>query len=309
MKHKISLAMASTCCLLGLVSFTFGQTPISTGGGTPSGFSRNVVGTLTVNSAAPGGCSTRLCTTNHVQEIHCTITNPHPVVVCHTNIFPHLECTTNFVTEVHCRTNDIGNLVCETNTFPRRVCTTNFITVVRCETNIVGTRVCTTNLVPRVSCTNIFSTITSVKLRETLSGSMTPNPDCDEAGSLFPPDAQFEAVWFSNLRLSDWRGLHNGTFKIRAGTNVVASGIVSGSNGVGSHGALEPCALCSHFEGSLRGYVFQPGLLRVSLLQATYAGDLTEVDCGSTNIPQGAVNLTLDGVVVTPPCPTGTSAP
>jgi hypothetical protein len=315
--------VAASCFLLNLATITFAQDTTTLEGDTKLGFSRDVTGTLTVNYVAPAGCHTRICTTNFVPEIHCTITNPQPVVICHTNTYPHLECTTNTITyrycetnierqlvcvtngtELVCTTNSISHVHCVTNTYPRLTCTTNFFSYVRCETNISGTRVCTTNMVPRIGCTNIFPNgISSLRLRETLTGQMTPNPDCDELGLLIPSNAVFQSVWYSNVRLSDWRGLHSGVFSILLGTNVLASGTVQGSNGVGSHGALEPCAHCSHFEGSLRGYVVQEGPLRGSLLQATYAGDLPEVNCQSTNIPQGAVNVTIDGVAVTPLCP------
>ena len=39
-------------------------------------------------------------------------------------------------------------------------------------------------------------------------------------------------------------------------------------------------------------------LVPASQIQATYSADLTEVTCPSTNVPQGTVAITLDGVVV-----------
>src|ERR1043166_3383869 len=154
----LTISTVAACILLGLAPVGFGQTIISGDGGAPLGFSRDLVGGLSVTSAVPGGCRTRVCTTNIVPEVHCTITNPTPVVVCRTNTYPRLECTTNFITEIHCRTNDLQVVVCETNRFPRLVCVTNgVITYVRCETNFIGDRVCVTNMVPRLVCTNFFT--------------------------------------------------------------------------------------------------------------------------------------------------------
>jgi hypothetical protein len=74
---------------------------------------------------------------------------------------------------------------------------------------------------------------------------------------------------------------------------------MSGVNGVGTHRGLEGCALCNHIEGTLHGSIVTPGALRGGRIQASYRADLTDVKCPSPVIPQGALNVAIDGTVVT----------
>jgi hypothetical protein len=310
MKRSIVLAVVVSCFLLGLGSVASAQTALPQPGDTKFGFSRDVLGTVTNTSVTPVGCI-QVCFTTNVNEINCVrVTNSTPVIQCYSNTYPQLTCVTNgFETVIHCYTNSLGATVCYTNTHPQLTCTTNgTVTVTHCYTNIYS-YVCTTNPVQRLVCSNDFSLATSVKLRQVVNGTITPNPDCDELGALVPSNAVFTAVLYTDLRKSDWRGLHTGSFKILDGTNTVAAGTLLGSNGVGSHGKLEACAPCNHLEGTLRGYILGTGPLHGALVQAAYAGDLPDVVCPSTDIPQGALAITLDGVVLSTTCPPPTAGP
>jgi len=172
------------------------------------------------------------------------------------------------------------------------------VSPIGCST-LVCTPRCFTNVFPEIHCTNTFPTApTRVALREILMGPVTPNAPCDEIGALFPSGASvFQANLYADLRTNDWRGSHIGSFTITAGTNVVARGSLTGTDGVDSH-RLEPCAACNPFEGSLRGLIVQSGPLYGAAIQATYAGNLPNVSCPSSTEPQGATSLSIDGVVV-----------
>jgi hypothetical protein len=229
--------------------------------GSSLGLSRNVSGTLTIGSISPASC-------------------------------PTLVCTTNITTNRFCYTNCSWRLVCTTNSSTGQVQCTN---VLVCNTR------CFTNVFPELQCTNVFLTPpTRVKVRESLTGAIVPNAPCDELDGLFPANAVFQAIIYADLRTNDWRGSHLGSFTITAGTNVVARGSVIGSNGVGSHRGLEPCALCGHLEGTLRGFIVESGVLQGASIQATYVGNLTDVVCPSANAPQGSLSLSIDGVTVVP---------
>src|SRR5262249_2903239 len=73
-------------------------------------------GTLTVNSSSPGGCPTRVCTTNLVTTTH-----------CYTNCYWKLVCETNGGT-VRCTNVLVCTERCFTNTFPEITCTNQFLT-------------------------------------------------------------------------------------------------------------------------------------------------------------------------------------
>jgi len=198
---------------------------------------------------------------------------------------PTRICTTNIVTTI--RTNCLWRLVCTTNALGRLDCTNTLVCVTR------------TNTFPEITCTNAFPNPTSVTARETLTAAITVNSSCDELDGLFPSNAVLQAVLYTDLRTNDWRGLHSGSFKIMDGTNLVAIGSMSGVNGVGSHRGLEGCALCNHIEGTLHGSIVATGPLRGGRIQASYRADLTDVKCPSPVIPQGSVNVAIDGTVVT----------
>ncbi len=257
MKHIVSVLTLIGCSLVSSNLVGQAQTP-----GTMLGISLDLSGTLTVSSESPGGCPTRICTTNFETFSH-----------CYTNCYWRLVCTTNATTgQVQCT----NALVCSVH--------------------------CYTNPFPEISCTNEFLAPTSVKVSEALSGTLTAGFDCDEVDGLFRTNAVFQAVLYATLRTNDWRGTHLGSFKVLNGTNVLASGALTGVNGVGSHRGLEFCAICNHIEGTLRGLVVESGPLRGARIQASYAGTLTGVSCPSAEVPQGVVSLAIDGVVVTP-CP------
>ncbi len=228
--------------------------------GSMLGLSADVSGAVSVTSVSPGGCPTRICSTNIVTYSH-----------CYTNCYWKPVCATNPATgQIQCT----NTLVCESR--------------------------CYTNTFPQVTCTNEFLNPTTVTVRETLSGTIAENPACDQLAGLFPSNAVFTASLYLNLRTNDWLGSHLGSFKIVAGTNVLAYGSLSGVNGAGSHRGLESCAICNHIEGTLRGLVVQSGPLRGARFQATYAGNVTGATCPSPNVPQGAVSLAIDGEAVIP---------
>ncbi len=256
--------MRQTTSIIALIGLTLAvavghaQTP-----GSILGLAGQVNGAVTVTSTSPGGCPTRICTTNLV-----TFTN------CFTNIYFKFVCTTNATT---------GQITC-----------TNVpVTVTRCFTNTF----------PIITCTNEFLTPpTSLTVRETLMGPLTENMACDEVSALFPSNAVFQAGLLLNLRTNDWAGTHLGFFRILAGTNVLASGSVSGVDGV--HAALPAgaCGVCNHFEGALHGVVLESGPLHGARLTASYIADLPGVTCPSASVPQGPVVMAIDGVAVIP-CP------
>jgi hypothetical protein len=199
---------------------------------------------------------------------------------------PTKVCTTNIVTFNHCYTNCYEKLVCTTNGG-----------VVTCTNVLVCVVKCFTNTFPVITCTNEFLNPTTVNISQTLDGTIATD-GCDELAGL--SNAVFHASIYANLRTNDWRGTHFGSFKIISGTNVVAFGGLTGINGAGSHRGLEPCAICNHLEGTLQGQIVESGPLHGAKIQAAYAGNFMNVSCPSTNAPQGAVSLGIEGVVVIP---------
>jgi hypothetical protein len=199
-----------------------------------------------------------------------------------------LVCTTNMVTSTFCYTNCYEKLVCTTNASTGQLqCTNVRVCDVRCFTNTF----------PEITCTNEFLNPTTVSLGESLIGGLTI-AGCDELGG--ETNLVFQARISATLRTNDWRGSHFGTFKILSGTNVIAFGGMTGVNGSGSHRGLEPCAICNHIEGTLQGQIVQSGPLWGARLQAAYAGNLPNVSCPSTNAPQGAISLGIEGDVIVP---------
>jgi hypothetical protein len=263
-----------------------------------------------------------VCFSNQVPQVTCT--NIISVVqICRTNTVPLVSCVTTQVVDidcfykkvpvVDCTTNSDGTVtgctnvwavtrVCVTNLVPRLSCTTTGYTqVVRCENRTVRTPDCTTNGFIWVQvCTNDFGATPILRVRESIVGPVVANATCDETGTLLPSDAVLQATWYGDLRQPDWRGFHNGYFTISSGGTNIIAGSINGSNGVETHG--DQCAACNHFEGTLRGSVWAAGPLQGARIQATYAGVLTDVKCPSDTLPQGAVQLAIDGVVVGP-CP------
>jgi len=284
------------------------------------GFSQTVEGTATVAVLTQLGCPTQVCSTNAGIAIVCS-----NIIVesqmCFTNEVPNLICTTNFTTVIHCLpvaeplfiacfTNSEGELICTnrfvpvpvciTNTVPILSCTTNgFQTVIHCEPRRIVTEVCFTNSGPQLVCTNDFGTNSILRVNETVTGPLVASA-CDELGAFLPSNAVFHATFLADMRQTDWRGLHTGVFTITSGTSTVVAGTLSGTSGVETHGTV--CALCNHFEGTLLGSLSVAGAFRATRIQANYSGDFPDVTCPSTNIPQGAVELTLDGVAVLPTC-------
>jgi len=99
-------------------------------------------------------------------------------------------------------------------------------------------------------------------------GALTATTPCDELVGLFPRNAVLEAVLHLSLRTNDWAGTQAGSFKIVAGTNVLAYGSMNGVNGVRTPLPDGPCALCNHFEGTLRGLVLPGGPVPGARIQA-----------------------------------------
>src|SRR5260221_9983465 len=88
------------------------QTP-----GTMLGLSADVSGAVSVASVNPGGCPTRICTTNIVTYSH-----------CYTNCYWKPVCTTNAATgQIQCTNTLVCETRCYTNTFPRITCTNEFL--------------------------------------------------------------------------------------------------------------------------------------------------------------------------------------
>jgi hypothetical protein len=172
------------------------------------------------------------------------------------------------------------------------VCTTNAAGAVDCTNVPVSEVRCFTNSFPEVHCTNEFLTPTSLAVHETLTGALIESP-CDQLSALFPSNAVFQAGLSLNVRTNDWLGTQVGVFKILSGTNVLATGTLSGVNGV-------PCGMCNQFSGTLRGIVLMSGPLHGASLQADYSAGLTDVTCPSAMVPQGTVVLKIDGVAVIP---------
>ena len=202
---------------------------------------------------------------------------------------PTLVCTTNMVTYSHCYTNTYWKLVCFTNATGQIQCTNMPVTVTRCYTNTF----------PQITCTNVFQTPTSLTVHETLAGGLTENTGCDQMSALFTSNAMFQASLSLSLRTNDWVGTHLGIFKILDGTNVLAYGSLNGVDGV-SASSGGTCAVCNHLEGTLHGVVVASGPLHGARLTASYAADLTGVTCPSSDVPAGAVVMTIQGVGVMP---------
>jgi len=284
------------------------------------GFSQTVEGTATVAVLTQLGCPTQDCSTNMGTAIVCS-----NIVIesqtCFTNEIPILTCTTNFTTVIHCLpvaepmfiacvTNSAGELICTNRVVPIPVCITNTVLILSCTTNgfqtvvhclphRIVTEICFTNSAPQLVCTNDFGTNSILRVRETVMGPVAAT-GCDELGAFLPSNSVFNATFLADVRQSDWRGVHNGVFTITSGGVTIMAGTLSGTSGVETHGAV--CALCNHFEGILHGSLLVAGPLRNARVQANYAGDFPDVTCPSTNIPQGAVELTLDGVAILPNC-------
>ena len=199
---------------------------------------------------------------------------------------PTLVCTTNMVTFSRCYTN------CEW----KWVCTTNGSGDVQCTNVQVCGVHCFTNTFPEITCTNVFSTPTTLTLKQSLTGTISSD-GCDELGGF---NFVFQASFYTTLRTNDWRGSHFGSFKILDGTNVVVYGGLTGINGAGTHRGLEPCGICNHLEGTLRGVYVGSGPLRGSRVQAAYSGNLTDVTCPSTTAPQGAIAMGIEGLATIP---------
>ena len=238
----------SIIALTGILAASIGQAQTP---GSLLGFDGQVNGSIMITSESPGGCPTRICTTN-----------------------------------------EVTNMFCFTNTFLKLVCTTNVAGAVDC-TNVPVTEVrCFTNTFPEVKCTNEFLTPTSLAVKETLTGALVESP-CDELTALFASNAVFQASLSLNVRTNDWLGTQVGFFRILSGTNVLATGTLSGVNGV-------PCGQCNQFGGTLRGVVLMSGPLHGVSLQADYSTGLTDLTCPSAVVPQGTVVLKIDGVALIP---------
>jgi hypothetical protein len=278
------------------------------------GISRNVSGVLSNSVLGLSGCPTTLCVTGLVPVVSCTNIYT-PTYHCYTNTVIQLTgCTTTLVSYVYCHTNLVNCttnngtitctaiVTCQTNTYPRLSnCTTNYVPQIHCYTYTNHILVCTTNLAPHVTCTNDFGGAAVFRVVQHVKGSIAANPECDELAGYFASNATFEASMYAHLQQPDWRGYHYGYFVLRNGTNVLASGTINGSNGVGSHGALEPCAVCGHLEGTWVGTILR-GALKGYGIQATYAGEVPPENCSPNAPPEGPFTMTIDGVVIVTNC-------
>ena len=289
------------------------------------GFSRTVAGTLTNYIAGLAGCAQAICTTNQIANVTCSngyatvwaCTTSQVIqlancsttwvnyVVCQSNSQPCNVYTTNKTTHVvTCTNKPIIVVVCQTNRSVQAIhCQTNWVPVAHCQSNTVRQTFYLTNFTTRVTCTNNYSGAAIYRLSQHLSGPLIANASCDELAAYIPSTATFEALFSTSVRQPDWRGYHTGTFTIRNGTNVFATGCLYGDNGVDAHGAVEPCAPCRHFEGALNGALTKLSGLPGSRIQATYAADIAgPAGCASNAPPQGPVTFYLDGVAITTNC-------
>ena len=152
-------------------------------------------------------------------------------------------------------------------------------------------------------------------IRQQLTGQVFPN-GCNDC--LYPCSSPFDfvATWISDLRAPDWRGFHKGTWKMfcQGTTNLLARGTMEGSNGAGTHrnplsANCENCSECAHFEGLLKGGVFNPfsttPTAKTGTIEATYAGDF--LDAAGNPLPctpplprppSGPFRMTIEGVEV-----------
>jgi hypothetical protein len=116
--------MKKNTLILACVGMTL-ATAVGALGATPGSLltaSGQVAGTVTVTSSTPGGCPTRVCTTNMVTFSHC-FTNWVWKQVCTTNSAGMVQCTNVPTQVVHCYT----------NTFPEITCTNEFQSPSRAE--------------------------------------------------------------------------------------------------------------------------------------------------------------------------------
>ena len=134
MKNRIWLIVLIGCSLVsfGLKGRAQPLTP-----GTMLGLSRDVDGTLTVNSVGPGGCPTRVCTTNVVTTTH-----------CYTNCYYKLVCATNSAGQVQCTNILVCPVRCYTNTFPQITCTNEFLN----PTTVIVHESLTGSITPNAGC-------------------------------------------------------------------------------------------------------------------------------------------------------------
>jgi hypothetical protein len=160
---------------------------------------------------------------------------------------------------------------------------------------------CYTNTFPKITCTNEFLSTNTAVVSEVINGGISAD-GCDELGAILPTNAVFHASLLETLRTNDWRGAHEGGFKITAGTNLVAFGRLRGVSGSGSHRGLEACGICNHLEGSLLGQIVVGGSLHGASIRATYSGNFVNAGCPAGAAPDGALSLGIEGVVVVP-CP------
>jgi hypothetical protein len=195
-----------------------------------------------------------------------------------------------------CTTNEVTNICCFTNTFWKLVCTTNSAGAINCTNVLVTETRCFTNTFPEIRCTNEFLTPTSLAVKETLTGPLT-ELSCDQLSPFLPSNTVFQANLFLNVRTNDWLGTQFGFFKILSGTNVLATGSLTGVTGV-------PCGECNQFGGVLHGILLVSGPLHGASLEAEYGGSLSGVACPSMTVPQGSVALVIHGVAVVP-CSSG----
>src|SRR5437773_3146689 len=136
---------------------------------------------------------------------------------------PTRSCTTNVTTRIQCLTNVVW----------KRVCTTNAAGVIQCTNVTLPVVRCYTNTFPKITCTNEILTPVSLAVSAKFSGAFAETHPCNEIE--FPSNAVFQAVLHFNLRTNDWVGTQEGTFNVLDGTNVLASGSMTGISGLRSH--------------------------------------------------------------------------
>jgi hypothetical protein len=135
----------------------------------------------------------------------------------------------------------------------------------------------------------------TVESSQFLSGTLSLAEVCTNWGN--PTCAVFEASIKTSQRTSDWRGTHEGVFRLSCGASLLGLGTMSGMSGLTANPGPDAC---SHHHGTMRGLLRQGN--SYTIFQAGYLIDLTDVDCPSVSLPKGPFHMTIDGVASIPRC-------
>lgn len=138
-------------------------------------------------------------------------------------------------------------------------------------------------------CTNAVGSQLTVGSTHILTGVPVLSEVCTNWGN--PTCAVFQASLKCSQRTSDWRGTHEGVFRMSCGTALLGVGTMTGLNGLPTVSSGEACGQLS---GIMRGLLRQG--TSYAPFQANYVVDLTAVDCPSATQPKGPFQLSINGV-------------